>query len=84
MIDEEVIHHVNKSSYRVKVLKSLNDEPKIPKNVAADCDILQNHISTVLAELWDLGLIVCINPDAKKGRVYRLSEEGEEIIDKLV
>lgn len=84
MVDEEVIHHVNKSSYRVKVLKTLEDDPKMPKDIAADCDILQNHISNVLTELRNLGLIVCINPEVKKGRIYRLSEEGEEILDKLV
>lgn len=84
MIDEDLIRHVNRSVYRVRVLKTLKDDPKIPKEIAHDCGILQNHISTVLAELRELELIVCINPEVKKGRVYRLSEDGEEILDKLV
>ena len=84
MIDEDLIHHVNKSSYRVKVINTLENYPKIPKDIAADCGILQNHISNVLTELSNLGLIVCINPEVKKGRVYRLTEDGEEMLSKLV
>ncbi len=84
MIDEDLIHHVNKSTYRVRVLKSLENDPKMPKKIAADCNILQNHISNVLTELKNLGLIVCINPEYKKGRIYRLTDDGKEILDKLV
>ena len=83
MIDEDLIHHVNKSSYRVKVIKTLENYPKIPKDIAADCGILQNHISNVLTELSNLGLIVCINPEVKKGRLYRLTKKGKKIIVKI-
>ena len=83
MIDEDLIHHVNKSSYRVKVIKTLENYPKIPKDIAADCGILQNHISNVLTELSNLGLIVCINPEVKKGRIYELTDVGLEIAKKL-
>ena len=83
MIDEDLIHHVNKSSYRVKVIKTLENYPKIPKDIAADCGILQNHISNVLTELSNLGLIVCINPEVKKGRLYRLTKKDKKIIIKI-
>lgn len=81
--DEDVLKYIKRSSYRVKVLKTLKDDPKIPRDVAADSGILQNHISNVLKQLSDLDLVVCVNPSAKKGRIYRLSEHGEEISDKL-
>lgn len=82
-MDEEKLAIVKRSSYRIKVLKTLNEHPKIPKTIARDCDILQNHISNVLTYLKNMGLVICINPDAKKGRIYKLSEEGQEMIKYL-
>ena len=38
------ISYVQISTYRTKVMKSLNDEVKIPSQIAKDSDILQNHI----------------------------------------
>ena len=73
-----------------EIIDELNDAEQVlafrmlPKDIAADCGILQNHISNVLTELSNLGLIVCINPEVKKGRVYRLTEDGEEMLSKLV
>ncbi|WP_407377880.1 ArsR family transcriptional regulator [Methanobrevibacter sp.] len=82
-MDEEFVKSVARSSYRVKILKSLGEKPKMPSQLAADCNILQNHISNVLSYLGELGLVVCINPEIRKGRIYRLSEDGEEILKYL-
>lgn len=83
MTYEELLNHLNKSTYRLKVLKSLLDDPKMPKDIAADCGIIQNHISNVLSELKGYDLVVCINPEVKKGRIYRLTEYGEEVCKDL-
>jgi DNA-binding MarR family transcriptional regulator len=82
-MDDDVLRYVNKSTYRVRTLKAIGDDIKIPKEIAADSDILQNHISNVLRELKDKDLVECLNPKARKGRLYRLSENGLEILDKL-
>lgn len=82
-MDEEFVKQVKRSSYRVKVLRCLEEKPKMPSKIAVECNILQNHISNVLSLLVEMGLIVCINPEIKKGRIYRLSEDGEEILKYL-
>ncbi len=74
------ISYVKISTYRTKVMKSLDDEVKIPSQIAKDSDILQNHISAVLKQLKEHELVECINPEVRKGRLYRLTDEGEEII----
>lgn len=79
-MDEKFVKYVTRSSYRVKVLKSLGERPKIPSQLAVDCNILPNHVSNVLSFLTEKDLIVCVNPETRKGRIYRLSEEGEEIL----
>ena len=86
IIDDETLKkfaYVNISSYRVKVMKTLKDDVKIPTVIAKDCDIVPNHISKVLSELKDVGAVECLNEEARKGRLYRLTDLGDEIVDNL-
>ena len=80
---EDKVRYVNKSTYRVKVLKSLSAHAKMPREISVDCDILPNHISNVLRQLKEKEIVECINPEVKKGRLYRLSDEGLNILNEL-
>lgn len=80
---KDKVKFVNKSSYRVKVLKSIDKNAKMPRDIAADSGILPNHISNVLRQLKEEDLVECINPEVRKGRLYRLSEEGLDVLDKI-
>ena len=75
--------YVKISTYRTKVMKSLDDEVKMPSQIAKDSNILQNHISAVLRQLKEHELVECINPEVKKGRLYRLTEKGENIVKNI-
>ena len=77
------ISYVEISSYRKKVMKSLDGEVLIPTQIARNSEIRPNHISKVLAELKAHELVECINPDVRKGRLYRLTDKGEEIIENM-
>ena len=77
------ISYVKISQYRTKVMKSLDGEVKIPTVIAKDSDIRPNHISKVLAELKAHELVECINPEVRKGRLYRLTDKGDEIVKNL-
>ena len=77
------ISYVNISKYRTKVMKSLDGEVLIPSQIAKNSGIRTNHISKVLAELKAYELVECINPEVRKGRLYRLTDKGEEIVNKI-
>ena len=77
------ISYVEISSYRAKVMKSLDGDVKIPSQIAKDSDIRVNHISKVLSELKAHELIECINPEVRKGRLYRLTDKGEDVVKNL-
>ena len=64
-------------------MKTLIDHPKIPSKIAADIGIKQNHISKVLNQLKEMGLVQLINLEAKKGRIYELTDVGFEIAKEL-
>ena len=85
-IDDQMLRkygYVLSSSYRVKTMKAMQDEVKTPSKIAEDAGIRMNHISKVLKELKDTGVAECINPEVRKGKLYRLTSVGEEIVNKL-
>lgn len=71
------------SGYRYKTMKAIGNEVKMPKQIATDCKIRTNHISKVLSELKEHGLAECINEDRRKGRLYRLTPFGLEVLGVL-
>lgn len=75
----KVYGYVNISSYRAKAVKALEDGEKIPSVIAKDAGIKINHISNVLRQLKECKVAECINEDAHKNRIYRLTEVGEEV-----
>ena len=86
IIDDETLKkyaYVSISSYRKKAVKSLKDDVKMPMEISRDTGIRKNHISKVLRELKDCGVAECINEEVRRGRLYRLTEIGEEIVDRL-
>ena len=77
------VRYVEMSGYRTKVLKSLEKGVKIPSGITKDTEILTNHISAVLKQLKDYELVECINPEVRKGRLYRLTDKGRKVLEKL-
>ena len=80
---DDKFKYVARSTYRVKVLKSLKTDVKMPKQIANDSGILTNHISNVLRQLKEKDIVECINPEVRKGRLYRLSDEGLDILNRI-
>jgi predicted transcriptional regulator len=77
------ISYVKISKYRAKAIKSLEENPKIPSVIARDSGIRTNHISKVLRELKEHELVECINPEVRKGRLYRLTDKGDILVKNL-
>ena len=77
------ISYVKISKYRTKVIKSLDGEVLIPSQIAKNSGIRTNHISKVLSELKAHELVECINPEVRKGRLYRLTVKGKMITENL-
>ena len=55
----------------------------IPSQIAKNPGIRTNHISKVLSELKAHELVECINPEARKGRLYRLTDKGSEVVKNI-
>lgn len=84
--DDELLKltsYVEISKYREKTLKSIGNNVKIPTNIAKDSNIRTNHISKVLSELKSKEIVECINEEARKGRLYRLTDTGKEVLESI-
>jgi len=77
------ISYVTISKNRTKVMKTLYGTVKIPSKISKDTGILTNHVSSLLGKLKKHGLVECINPEARKGRLYRLTDKGEKVVENI-
>ena len=80
---EHLLGYIKASSYRKKIIKSLQDKKLTPIELAKETDIPLSHISNTLAELLEKDLVVCLTPKLRKGRLYGLTNEGKKLIDYL-
>lgn len=80
---DDKVRYVKRSSYRTNVLKAIGEGVKIPTEIAEDSGILRNHVSNVLRDLKENELVECLNPNSKKGRLYRLTDEGSDVLKDL-
>lgn len=68
------------SSYREKVMTTLISSYGLtPTEIANKSQINRNHISKVLKELTNKELIECINPEMRKGKIYKLTSLGRKV-----
>ena len=71
------------SEYRLKIIKAIGKGTVTPSEIAEKIGIRLNHVSTFLKELKENNLVKCLNEDTRKGRLYELTELGQNAIDKL-
>ena len=64
-------------------MKSLEGNVKIPSEISKDAEIFQNHISNTFRQLKEHELVECINPEVRKGRLYRHTDKGEKVTENL-
>jgi predicted transcriptional regulator len=70
---------VQASKYRVKIVVALTSSPKTPSQIAKETGLFKTHISTVLKDLVTEKIIACKTPDLRRGKIYGLTPEGNEI-----
>jgi predicted transcriptional regulator len=77
----ENVSFINSSSYRKRVLEKL-DKPKTPSSLSKELNLNKTHISRTLSELMEKKLITCLTPGSRKSKIYLVSENGKEVLEK--
>jgi predicted transcriptional regulator len=79
----KLISFVKRGKVRRDVLTFLSAGPATPTDVAKKTKYHRPSVSRVLIELQKKGLVDCLTPDEKLGRIYAISKKGREILEKL-
>jgi len=83
MVNLELYAWVVRGIQRIAVLKAMS-KPMNPsmirrKSLQYNERVSLNNTSDILRDFVRQGLAVCLNEQARVGRIYKLTEEGEEI-----
>ena len=76
----KAVSTIKASKNKVKILNSLKTGLKIPSEISKDTGIRLNHVSNLLSELKETNIIQCLNEEDKKGRLYTLTNKGNEVV----
>ncbi|MFQ6071933.1 MAG: hypothetical protein ACE5KT_04425 [Methanosarcinales archaeon] len=71
------------SKYRTNVLLSLMDSNKTPKQIANENKYYLSHVSNTLKELEKIGAIECLTPELRKGKIFKITSIGKDIISEI-
>jgi len=82
-MDWDKYGHVMASEYRKKVVLSLNEKPKTPKEMAEETNYYLSHISNTLKNLSEKDIVNCLTKQRDKGRIYALTDLGKEIAEQI-
>ena len=74
----EMASYILASTYREKILEYLNERMGTPSLISDATGIRREHISNVLSDLKEKGLIECLNEEVRKGRLYKITNKGKE------
>lgn len=78
----ETISFVNRSKNRKLILFKLT-KPTTPTILAKEMNLHRSVVSRSLIDLQKRGLIICLNPQSKKERYYKVTKKGGEIRRKV-
>jgi len=72
---------IKNSEYRKKILLSLAEVSYLtPSEISEKTKLRLNHVSNFLRDLKDNKLIICLNDEDKRGRLYKITELGKRVI----
>jgi len=81
--DWDAYGYVAASQYREDIILHLSESNNIPSKISEETEFQLSHVSNTLSDLVEKELVVCMNPEKSKGRVYTLTEKGEWVASQL-
>lgn len=76
------VSYVIASKTRKAIILKL-DTPRTPTFLAKDLDLNLANISRAITELEDKGIVVCLTPKQKVGKIYSVTKKGKDIVSKI-
>lgn len=77
-----LMSYIVRGKVRLSILSKL-DKPMTPTQIAG---LLKNHRSTISRSLIDMekkGIVKCLTPKEKTGRLYAITAKGKKLLKKV-
>lgn len=78
----EDISYVVASKTRKSIVLKL-ETPRTPTFIAKDLNLNLANVSRSLSELEDKGMIACLTPDQRTGKIYSLTKKGNKALETI-
>lgn len=79
----EILRFIISSKHREAILEVLAEAGELtPTQLSQELEVVLSQISRTLKELQDKNLVDCKTPEAKKDRIYQITEKGRKILDR--
>ncbi|MBU4300816.1 MAG: ArsR family transcriptional regulator [Nanoarchaeota archaeon] len=82
-IDWELYSWILRGSQRRKILVVLN-KPKIPTEIKTETKLSIAHVSKILKLFEAQGIVECLTPNVRMGKIYALTKKGETIRKQVI
>lgn len=79
----EILGYVKISPYRTNTLKAIGNDLKMPSEIAKNLNLKTSQVSSALSDLKEKDLVVCVNEEVRKGRLYKCTDLGLKILKEL-
>lgn len=79
----EAYSSIISSEIKINIILVLNEKKLIPKKIAQNIKKRINHVSTYLSNLKENHIVICLNEDKRKGRLYQLTQLGIRVLNEL-
>ncbi|WP_407391730.1 MarR family transcriptional regulator [Methanobrevibacter sp.] len=86
MDNTEIYHilgYIKISPYRTNTLKSIGNELKMPSEIANELNLKTSQVSAALSDLKKKNLVICVNEEVRKGRLYKCTPLGLKLLSEL-
>jgi DNA-binding MarR family transcriptional regulator len=81
--DWEQYSWVIRGNQRRKVIMVLG-KPKIPTEIKSEAKMSMTNVSKILKEFSKKGLVRCLTPYVRTGKLYELTEAGRKIRERMI
>lgn len=80
-VDWKAVSKIKASKRRTQILESLQEKPKMSGEIADEYDISTKWVTVNMKQLEELGAVTCVTPENHNYKVYRITEQGEQLME---
>jgi|TARA_B100001971_G_C17728347_1_gene304692 DNA-binding MarR family transcriptional regulator len=79
----ELLGFIKAGKYRKEIVKLLDKEILTPTEISERLEIDITQVSRNLSQLREKGIVKVLTPTLRKGKIYSLTESGNQYLDNL-